>query len=492
MNTSELLHRRSFLRRLTGAALGVSATNVLTDLRLIQNAAAQSIGTPQFSDYKALVCLFLNGGNDASNLLLPSTPEEYTSYATARTNMALADSAANATVANPYYIIPLSTANTPGRVFGTHSSCPEIQSLFDSGKLAFLTNVGSLVEPMTKAQYSAGTRRKPPQLFSHNDQVVQWQTSIPDQISPTGWGGRMADVLRGSAWGGTGNRLSLSISASGFNTWQVGDLEHLYQVPKAGTGATGGAPAPSAFSTFAARSAKINEIVAQGKSSANLFERDYSNVFASALDSSTQLNNALAGISSGDAAIINGYFDPLLADANSNVKSVAGQMKMVARMIAARGAMGLQRQIFFCSLGGFDTHGGQITSHGPLLQGVSKNIKAFYDCINALSLGQKVTTFTASDFGRTFTSNGYGSDHGWGTHTMIVGGAVQGGRLYGTFPTLQVNGPDDSGLGRWIPTTSVDQYAATLARWFGVTEANLDLILPNLNRFASRNLGFMA
>ena len=488
MTLNDYLSRRSFIRRATGAAFGIAASNVVTDLRLIQSAIAQTTGT--FTDYKALVCLFCNGGNDANNLIVPNSAQEYLDYSNARSQLALWNDAAQVTTDRPYYLLPLSSANTGGRQFGMHSACPELQTLFNNGRLAFLNNVGTLVEPLTKSQYTSGRGRRPPQLFSHNDQVVQWQTSVPDQIMTTGWGGRAADLLRTSAnW--SAGKISLNISLAGSNTFQTGATGTPYQIASAGTLAAGGAQSLSG-SASTARYQKIKAVIALGQSqNASLFEKDYAGVFKSALDAADQVNGALGSISAANTTIVNNTFDPLLANTQTaETRSLAGQLKQIARLIAARGAIGVNRQIFFCQLGGFDTHGPQIVPQATLLGAVSKCMKAFDDVMVALTVSNSVTLFTASDFGRTYPSNGQGSDHGWGTHVMMVGGAVQGGRLYGTFPTLQVNGPDDTSVGRWIPTTAVDQYAATLARWFGVTESNIDVILPNLTRFASRDLAF--
>jgi uncharacterized protein (DUF1501 family) len=489
MTTYDYLSRRSFLRRATGAVFGISAANVITDLRLIQSAVAQTTGT--FPDYKALVCLFLAGGNDSSNVLVPNSTAEYTDYAAARGGLALWNDPGQVTPGQPYYLLPISSANTGGREFGVHSVCPEIRDLFNAGRLAFLSNVGTLVEPMTRSLYTSGRGRRPPQLFSHNDQVVQWQTSVPDQISTTGWGGRASDLLRASsAW--APGKISLCISMAGSNVFQTGTSGTPYQIASAGIGSAGGAQSLSG-SASTNRYNRIKDIIALGQAqNLSLFEKDYAGVFQSALDAADQVNGALGAIPAGNVAVINGTFDPLLNAATqaATTRSLAGQMKQIARMIAARSTIGVQRQIFFCQIGGFDTHGPQVGPHADLLTSVSRNIKAFYDTMVGLGVSNNVTLFTASDFGRTYPSNGQGSDHGWGAHAMMVGGAVNGGRLYGTFPTLQVNGPDDTSLGRWIPTTSVDEYAATLARWFGVTESNLDVILPNLARFPSRNLGF--
>lgn len=512
MTSDDLLKRRSFLRKACGYAFGASAFGALRDLRLIQSALAQQSGGGLFGDYKAIICLFLNGGNDANNLIVPNDSTEYANYAAARANLALSNTPGGI---GSNSLIPLSSSGTGGRSFGIHANCPELQSMFNAGNLAFVSNVGTLVEPLTKTTYSNGTGRRPSQLFSHNDQQVQWMTSLSDQISPTGWGGRAADLLRSSSGS---SPVSMSISANGFNTWEVGKFVNQYQVPVATTGAVSTISTLTGFSGTgtAVRQQAIRDIIARGQVSASLNERDYAQVFDTAVDAADILNSAMGGVSASDSNAIVSAFDGTVANPgplanpnvnpattanpnNSEARTLAGQMKMIAKIIASRNSIGLKRQIFFCQLGGWDTHGDQFAPQGRLFSAVSRNIKALFDSLanmeivpgGAKGIADKVTLFTASDFGRTYQTNGLGSDHGWGTHTIVAGGAVEGGKIYGSFPDLTIKGPNDTSLGRWIPTTSVDQYAATMARWFGVTEANLDVILPNLYRFPNRNLGFM-
>jgi uncharacterized protein (DUF1501 family) len=295
----------------------------------------------------------------------------------------------------------------------------------------------------------------------------------------------------------------MSISANGFNTWEVGKYVNQYQVPTAALGTGGTITTLTGYVSGNTRSKAVRDIIAAGKTSATLSEQDYSQVFDTSLNAADLLNTALGGISTADGTIITNAFDgdaanpgPLRSPNGSpdfgEARTLAGQMKMIAKIIASRNAIGIKRQIFFCQLGGWDTHTDQFNGHNKILRAVSRNIKALQDCMEGMGIADKVTLFTASDFGRTYKTNGAGSDHGWGTHTIVSGGAVQGGKVYGTFPTVVPGGPDDYGSnGRWIPTTAVDEYAATLARWFGVTESNLDTILPNLYRFKHRNLGFL-
>jgi uncharacterized protein (DUF1501 family) len=316
----------------------------------------------------------------------------------------------------------------------------------------------------------------PPQLFSHSDQTVHWQTSLPDQPARTGWGGRTADLLHAL---NENARISMSISVAGTNTFQVGNVVTQYQVaPEGPVGLNTYVPAGQGAD---AASNAIRKLLT--RSYGNLFERGYSGIFNRALENQELLSGALAGA-------------PPLTTAFPET-DLGQQLAMVAQLVAVRDALGLRRQVFFCAAQGYDTHGGQIGttaldgSHADLLTELDGALTAFDAAMSELGVDDSVTAFTASDFGRTFISNGDGSDHGWGSHHIVLGGAVRGGRLYGKVPTLAVDGPDDAGEGRWIPTISVDEYAATLARWFGVAQSDLPLVLPNLGRFATPDLGFM-
>jgi uncharacterized protein (DUF1501 family) len=426
-------------------------------------------GAPIGSDYKALVCLFLNGGNDANNLIIP-TGSDYAAYASARSNLALSQSSVRA----------ISPKNSDGRTWGLHPAVAELQSLFNSGQAAFLANTGTLVYPTTKTQYNAKSVPLPPQLFSHSDQQVQWQHSVPDKPTTTGWGGRIADLLNTF---NTSDQISMSISIAGKNTFQVGNLVSQYAIGTGGATTLAGSTTsltPTSLDGIRFRAQK--DIFAQSQS--GLFETAFASASGEAIVSSDLLNAVLAASTTLKTTFPN--------------TSVGNQLKMAARMISASPALGLKRQIFFVQLGGWDLHAGQLTgtdaatgAHADLLAQVSQGVNAFYNATVELGVSNQVTTFSASDFGRTLRSNGDGSDHGWGSHHFIVGGAVKGGNLYGKMPTLTVNGPDDTGLGRWIPTTSVDEYAATLATWFGVSATDLSTVLPNIGRFAKPNLGFL-
>jgi uncharacterized protein (DUF1501 family) len=444
--------RRTFIRQAACAALTTTGIlNTIFDLRRLSAAPLD------VSDYKALICLFLFGGNDAINVIVPHDASGYASYAAARGILAIPQAS----------LLPLTLQNGDGRDFGFHPNLPELQALFNQGKLGLVSNVGTLVAPVTRAQYLAGGAAVPPQLFSHADQSVQWQTSVPDVISKTGWGGRLADVLQSL---NAGSKISLNISIAGTNTFEVGNTVLPYSISPTGsvglTGFDGSANANVRLQAF-------KDLLALPHN--NLFEQAYSDTVSRSIAANELLTSALSGIPAFQTVFPN--------------TSLGQQMNMIAKLIAARDNLSMKRQIFFCSVGGYDTHGDQLAGQANLLTELSQGMNAFYNATVELGVASQVTTFTASDFGRTYPTNGSGSDHGWGSHQFVMGGAVQGGRLFGTFPTLAVNGPDDTGQGRWIPTTSVDEFSATLASWFGVAASDLPTVLPNIGRFAHPNLG---
>lgn len=449
MDERPLLSRRKFLRQASCAALGTAgALSTIWDLRKM-NAAV-----PAVNDYKALVCLFLHGGNDSSNTLVPRSGSDYTAYQALRSDLALPQTS----------LLPLYPTLSDGRDYGLHPACSGLQNLFNTNKLAVLCNVGTLVAPITRAQYLGGSVAVPPQLFSHNDQAIQWQTSIPDQPARTGWGGRCADLLSSV---NAGSRISMSISLAGTSLWEAGNTIHQYQVtPSGSVGLT---------NLTAAQKQAMQDLLVMEHG--NLFENAFADITSTAIDNDALLNTALNAAQPINTAFPGSAF--------------GNQLRMVARLIAARQGLNMKRQIFFCAVGGYDTHAYQYDAHAGLLSELSQAMTAFYNATVELGVSSSVTTFTASDFGRTLPSNGNGSDHGWGSHQFVLGGAVQGKRLYGTHQVMQLGGPDDTELGRWIPSTAVDQYAATLARWFGVPPSDLPTIFPNIGRFASSNLGFM-
>jgi uncharacterized protein (DUF1501 family) len=462
MNTPSDLTRRRFIGQACAAVGATGMLSALAQLRMIGAVAADSVP----SDYKALVCLFLYGGNDSNNLLVPTDNTNYQLYAADRSVLAL-DQAA---------LLPISPKTySDGRTWGLHPSLVEVQQLFANGNLALLANTGTLVQPVTLAQYKAGNVALPPQLFSHADQQVQWQSSVPDQPFVTGWGGRLADLVNAL---NSNPKISMSVSVAGQNSFQVGKMVTQFAVNSSGAAVLNGTSgSPLATTRYAAQQSILN------LQEQNLFEAAFGGLTVSSIADTQLLNTTLASA-------------PALKTVFPNT-SIATQLKMIARMIGISPQLGLTRQVFFASLGGFDLHSDQLGAHATLFQQLSQGLNAFNSATSELGVQGQVTTFTASDFSRTFNTNGTndgtaGSDHGWGSHHLIMGGAVNGGDIYGQVPLLELGGPQDTGRGRWIPTTSVDQYAATLATWFGVSASNLPVVLPNIGRFATPGLGFMA
>jgi uncharacterized protein (DUF1501 family) len=490
------ISRRDFLRRAACAAVGtVAMSAAIRDLRLMNAAVAQS----NISDYKALVCIFLQGGDDSNNLIIPTATSEYNNYAAVRSPVLALPSSSLQNL-----IIPGTSNNyvdAAGHSYGLHPACPELAQLFYEGKLAMLLNVGTLVYPITRAQYLAGTVSVPPQLFSHADQQTQWQTSVPDQPPTTGWAGRCADLLNSVQ---PGAPVSLCVSLAGSNTLEVGNIVTQYSVSTSG--------AISLSGVSGARLAALTNLL--GLQYLNLQSKAYAGVAAHSINTGALLNNAITNTAPTNYWSV--PFPSKVTTPNSGgifSSTLAPQLQMVARLIeaghraAASGGFGMSRQIFFCQVGGYDLHTGQtgisssptdtrVGAHANLLAELSQSLLAFQRSMEQLGLANKVTAFTASDFSRTFPCNGQGTDHGWGSHQLIVGGlgagsSVNGGQTFGVLPTLTVNGPNDTSTGRWIPTTATDQYFATLAKWFGVDSGNLATVFPNIGRFASSNLGFM-
>jgi len=453
--------RRNFLQGSFCAALGAaSASSLLNDLSNV--AAATPTSLTQANDYKALVCVFLFGGNDGDNTLIPYSTNDYNAYATARSTLAIPRA----------QLLPITPVKTDGRDWSLHPSLPELQSLFSQKKLAVIANTGVLLAPTTRQQYLNESVPLPPQLFSHSDQQAHWQTSWSDQIARTGWGGRMADAINVL---NPASAISMSISLNGSNLFQVGGEIFPYMVSPQGA-------IDLWYYNEAWGNAETIVTKAMVETSyTNLFEKTYGETFKRAIENSKRLGDALK-----KAPATTTVFPP-------NIK-LADQLKMIAKLISIRGEFGqsaLRRQIFFCAADGFDTHGEQPGTQAQLLRQVSQSLDAFYKATIELGVADRVTTFTASDFGRTYKPNGRGSDHGWGNHHFVMGGAVKGGDIYGTIPIQRISGPDDTRDGRWIPTISTDEYAATLALWFGVSASDMPDVLPNINRFNRINLGFL-
>ena len=450
--------RRAFLRRSAALSLAAGATPWALSLAAMGEAAAATA-----TDYKALVCVFLYGGNDQSNTLVPYDSASYSAYQGLRSNIALDRSALAGTVLNP------ATALPDGRQYALAPGLAPLLPLFDAGKLSVVLNVGTLVRPTTKTQYSNGSVALPPKLFSHNDQQSYWQASSPEGAT-SGWGGRLGDLYAA----GNGNATFTCVSVSGNAVYMAGKSAVQYQVTSNGPVPVTGIKSPLFGS--AACSQALQALMTQARS--HLFESEHTRVAGRSISASDQLVSALGTVN--------------VTTTFPAGNSLGDQLKMVARMIAARGATGAKRQVFFVSLGGFDMHDSLATAHPTSMTNVGNALAAFYQATLELGVSEQVTTFTGSDFGRTLVSNTDGSDHGWGNMQFVLGGGVLGKSFVGTAPVLASNGPDDVGQGRLLPALAVEQYAATLAGWFGVSATDQASVLPNLANFTTRNLGFMA
>lgn len=453
MSNSNTVSRRKFLGQASCAAVGASALfSTLLNLRLMSTAAA-AVPT---NDYRAVVCLFLFGGNDSFNMLVPrgasSGSAEYLEYSGVRRDLAL-----------PYSsLLPINPLNGDGRGFGLHPGMPEVQGLFESGRLAFITNVGTLIRPITLAEY-ANALNRPLGLYSHADQQQQWHTCMSSSRGSIGWGGRAADLLR--SLNGASN-VSMNISMTGVNIFQTGNNVFPYAVDPAGATVLLGSGTISGTDGF--RNAAINsQLDLEYK---NLFEKTFVSSTRNAIDANDTFNNATSNVS---------LTTPFPAN------NIADRLKMIAKIIGARSTLGAKRQTFFLGWQGFDFHDNVLGNMSGMMPQLSQSVKAFDLAMQELGISDKVTLFLASDFGRTLTSNGAGSDHGWGGNVFAVGGAVNGKRIFGQYPSLAKGSSLDCGQGRLLPRISVDEYAAELALWLGVPQSQLPDVLPNIRTFYS-------
>jgi uncharacterized protein (DUF1501 family) len=444
--------RRDLLRLACCSAAGASLVGGLSKFGLV-SALAQ--GT---TDYKALVCIFMFGGNDSNNMLVP-TDSRYAQYLQARSVLALPQS----------QLLPLQMGGQS--IYGLHPNMPEMQGYFNNQQnLAIVANVGTLVQPTTQASYQA-FQNLPENLFSHSDQQDQWQSAQLSGTPVSGWAGKVADNVQTF---NAAAQFPPILSISGSPVFCTGISTRPFSMDP------GQPPGLDGFDTSAASQARYAATqqlltfdsglsMVQAANSVTGQAVQFAQVLSAALKNVAPLQTVFPGTYLGQ------------------------QLQQVAQVISARSALGVQRQIFFCSYGGFDTHADQLPQQVALLSAVSQGMSAFYQATQELGVANQVTTFTLSEFSRTLepSSNG-GTDHAWGSHQLILGGAVKGNSIYGTYPTLALGGPNDADQnGRWIPTTALDQYAATLAAWFGVGAGTLPSIFPNLANFSTSNLGFL-
>ena len=454
------LTRRDFLK-VTGQ-LGVASALASSGLTSF-NATAASGG----DDYKALVCILLAGGADSFNMLVPTDNSGYTEYASVRSDLALGKG----------QLLPLNNAANGSRTLGFHPGMTELQTLYNSGDLACLANVGTLVKPTTPQQLANNTAEFPLGLHSHRDQIDQWQTASPDSRIGNGWGGRVADLMHSNNGDPS---VAMNMSLAGNNLFQSGLATSPHNVTTEGHGTVDLANFEQDPNGGAATAMRA---MYEGRNFNSMFRRAYANAFNQANNANGKIAQAI-----GASATFGTAF---------GTDELALQLKMTARLISVAKGLGFKRQTFFITYDGWDHHDDTLKGMQTMVPVLSKGMSDFHKAMQELGMQNQVTTFTMSDFGRTLTSNGKGSDHGWGGNHLIMGGAVKGGKIYGQYPSLALDNPLDTGRGVLMPTTATDSYFAELALWLGVPASQLPSVLPNINRFynpASGNkpLGFMA
>ncbi len=471
------LHRRAFLKRTAQMSAMGAAAGFATNMSLISDAAAFTSGT----DYKAMVCIFLLGGNDHYDTLIPYDDANYNLYSAIRGGgagqtaggiaRAKADLAATALTPRGGQTL------TNNLQYALHPAMTRMKARFDEGRMAPMLNVGPLIQPTTLDQYRSSDKVRNPLpfgLFSHNDQQSVWQSSSPEGAE-SGWGGRLADLAMSS----NTNSIFTAISAAGNSVFLAGKSAVAYQVSASGAiKLRNGSTTLSGSSTA---QAMLREIMTQPNPTTHIFEGEYNRVTKRSIDGEGVYTQGLAPVTLATPFASGG-----------RTSGIAAQLQIVARTIAARQALGVKRQVFFVTMGGYDNHDRLIGDHNNLMTDLDFAMDAFYRATSEMGVADKVTTFTASDFGRTLSSNGDGSDHGWGAHHFVMGNAVNGGRYYGTAPQVSITTPDQVGQGRLIPSLSVDQYGATMTRWFGADPGELPTLFPNIGKFSNSNLGFLA
>ena len=442
------LSRRRLLELSGYGAAALAASPSASAMRVFSGAG-------RGSDYKALVCVFLYGGADTFNVLVPTSTPEYNVYAASRGDLAETQGS----------LLPITPLSPTGATYGVHGQMQPVQQMFQDGKLAFVANTGPLVRPLTKSEFLSGTAPIPPYLFSHNDQQTQWQVAQADGPRTTGWAGRMLDLMPGAS--GSTN-LSPGIGIDLTAQLLVGTQTVPYVLGTQGTESLAIAADP-------VRRTVVDALM----ESTHALGSEFGRVQRESIEIDELLSQVLANAPDFSALFPQPSF-------------LAAQLQMVARMISVRQALGVTRQVFFVGTGGWDTHDGQTAQLPGLLGSLASALGGFQAAMEQINEESNVTAFTHTEFGRTLSSNGQGSDHGWGGHAMAFGGAVRGQDIYGAMPNLQINGPDDIGEGRIMPRIGVDQFAATLAKWFGLNPTEVGQVFPNVQNFQASDLGFMS
>ena len=466
--------RRQFLRTASMASMaGISASPFILGLNSMAAMAQSST-----SGYKALVCVFLQGGNDGHGTVIATDSSSFSAFTQARSG-----APGLAYPMNSLLPIALKTPQT-GRTFALNPSLTGIQNLFNAGRAAIVANTGTLIAPATKAQVNANSVPLPASLFSHFDQTAAWQAiaSNGGSAEHVGWGGAVADLIESM----NTNSMFTCISTAGIALFLSGQTSFQLNVTSAGPIPIYGLANP--LFGLPASANPLASILTADES--NLFAKEYGVVVNRSTEAQATLASAMLPAGAGGVPNPPQYLDPMTNKLADN--PLATSLQTVARIISGNSSLGVQRQIFYVQLGSFDTHDNQAVQHARLLTQPGQGLEYFDGVMTAAGLGNQVTTFTASDFGRTLTSNSDGTDHGWGSHHFVVGGAVQGQDMYGQYPVVGANQANDVGAGRLIPTTAVDQYAGTLARWFGLSDGQVRQVFPNFGNFGSSPyLGFL-
>jgi uncharacterized protein (DUF1501 family) len=454
--------RRKFLGAASCAAVGSTTfLSSFTTLGMMNSLASPhplGIGSPPPEGYKALVCILLGGGNDSYNMIVPTTAEQYSDYSTTRSGLALPSGD----------LLPLNYTDAMGINYGLHPSMPEVASMFNAGNAAVLANIGTLIEPVTKAQILAGNAPLPLGLQSHADQARHWQTSVPQNRHAKGWGGKVADILSA---GNTNQDISMNISLSGTNLWQAGQSVDEFTITQQGSA---GISILDGIDPFE---------VLLGDGVQSILDQTYTDVLKQTYANKVKSSQTQHDVFS--AALEN--LEPLTTQFGTT--EISKQMRMVAESIAISGGLGMARQTYYIQFGGFDNHGELLNNHATRLSMLSAAIGTFYEAMEELGVSDNVTTFTISDFARTLTANGFGTDHAWGGNSMVFGGAVNGGQIYGQYPSLALDNELEVGNGVLIPELCTDQYFAELALWLGVDSSELFDIFPNLGNFYTPGSG---
>ena len=460
------MKRRKFLGQLGCAALGYTTLySSLINLKAMNAAALADSTTAAAGDYKALVCILLSGGNDSFNMLIPTEQNQYATYRQTRSNLAIPLNDLHQ-LHSPH----LSMGN-----YGIHPGMAEVKELFDQEKLAFVANVGTLIEPTTKDQFYSGIHPLPLGLLSHADQIQQWQSGMPHQRSANGWGGRVAELVQSM---NTNRKISMNISLSETNVFQQGNEIFEYAITP--DGATGLYGRGGSWDLELIQQAALDNLLDQQYQ--DVFKQTYVNTIKTSIDATEEFQEVMQHAHSFSTPFSDNY--------------VSSSLRMIARVISVQAELGFQRQIFFLNFGGWDHHDAVLDNQADMLPIVSRALSQFQAALEEINRAAEVTTFTISDFARTLTSNGDGTDHAWGCHTMVMGGDVRGGRIYGAYPSLELGNPLDLYNGVMIPTTSTDQYFAELALWFGVSQSQAMELFPHLHNFynpqsAGQPIGFL-